>query len=100
MTSFPPGHHQLKPCRIIAAGGAKGGIGKSILAANLGVYLSRRGFRTVLVDLDLGAANLHLYMGVWALKHRIDDYLDKKAHRLDAIAVETDPGPRLIGGGS
>jgi flagellar biosynthesis protein FlhG len=98
--SAAPGQHPSTSCRIIAVGGAKGGVGKSILAANLGVFLSRRGYRTVLVDLDLGAANLHLYMGVWGLKHRIDDYLDKQSDCLDAIAVETDHGPRLIGGGS
>ncbi len=100
MTTISSGYPPSAPGRIIAVGGAKGGIGKSILAANIGVYLSRRGFRTVLVDLDLGAANLHLYMGEWALKHRIDDYLDRKADRLEAIAVETKHGPRLIGGGS
>lgn len=70
------------------------------MAANLGVYLSKHGFRTVVMDLDLGAANLHLYMGEWALKHRIDDYLDKKADHLNAIRVETKHGPSLIGGGS
>jgi flagellar biosynthesis protein FlhG len=100
MTSSPTANQPSTPCRIIAVGGAKGGIGKSILAANIGVYLARRGFRTVLVDLDLGAANLHLYMGAWGLKHRIDDYLDKQFDSLDAIAVATDHGPLLIGGGS
>ena len=86
--------------RIIAVGGAKGGVGKSLLAANLGVYLASRGFRTVVVDLDLGAANLHLYLGAWALKYRINDYLDKKVRDLSAIAVSTDYGLQLIGGGS
>ena len=86
--------------RVIAIGGAKGGVGKSVLAANLGVYLASRGFRTVVVDLDLGAANLHLYLGVWALKHRINDFLDKKVDNLDDIAVPTEYEVRLIGGGS
>lgn len=85
---------------VVAIGGAKGGIGKSLLAANLAVHLANRGRRTVAVDLDLGAANLHLYLGVWALEHRINDYLDKKWEQLDQIAVETRYGPRLIGGGS
>ena len=85
--------------RVIAVGGAKGGVGKSILAANLGVYLATRGFRTVVVDLDLGAANLHLYLGVWALKHRINDFLDKKVDNLAEIAVDTAYDVRLIGGG-
>jgi flagellar biosynthesis protein FlhG len=70
------------------------------MAANIGVYLASRGHRTVLVDLDLGAANLHLYLGVWALRHRINDYLDKKVHDLESIAVETEHGPAIIGGGS
>ena len=85
---------------IIAIGGAKGGVGKSLLAANLGVYLAAQGHRTVVVDLDLGAANLHLYLGVWALRHRINDYLDKKVADLDSIAVKTEYGPEVIGGGS
>jgi flagellar biosynthesis protein FlhG len=86
--------------RVIAVGGAKGGVGKSVLAANLGVYLAARGFRTVVIDLDLGAANLHLYLGVWALKHRINDFLDKKVDNLADIAVPTEYDLRLIGGGS
>jgi flagellar biosynthesis protein FlhG len=86
--------------RVIAVGGAKGGVGKSILAANLGAYLALRGFRTVVIDLDLGAANLHLYLGAWALKHRINDFLDKKFDKLTDIAVSTEYDVRLIGGGS
>jgi flagellar biosynthesis protein FlhG len=86
--------------RIIAVGGAKGGVGKSLVAANIGVYLASLGKKTVLVDLDLGAANLHLYLGVWGLKYRIDDYLDKKVPDLASIAVPTQYGPLLIGGGS
>jgi flagellar biosynthesis protein FlhG len=89
-----------KQGRLIAVGGAKGGVGKSVLAANLGVYLATRGFRTVVIDLDLGAANLHLYLGVWALKHRINDFLDKKVDSLAEIAVTTEYDLRLIGGGS
>ncbi len=90
----------LDPGKIIAIGGAKGGVGKSILAANLGTFLARQGKKTVLLDLDLGGANLHLYMGVWALKHRINDFLDKKVSSLEEIAVQTPHGPLLIGGGS
>jgi flagellar biosynthesis protein FlhG len=85
---------------IIAIGGAKGGVGKSLIAANIGVYLASQGHRTVLMDLDLGAANLHLYLGVWALRHRINDYLDKKVDDLESIAVETEHGLSIIGGGS
>jgi flagellar biosynthesis protein FlhG len=85
--------------KMIAIGGAKGGIGKSLFVANLGVFLSRLGKKTVVVDLDLGGANLHLYMGVWSLTHRIDDFLTKRVTTIDDIIMPTRYGPLLIGGG-
>ena len=88
------------PGKIIAVGGAKGGIGKSLFVANLGVFLSQLGKKTVVVDLDLGGANLHLYMGVWSLRHRIDDYLSNKVAKLTEVMTPTQYGPMLIGGGA
>ena len=38
----------------------KGGVGKSLVAANLSVALGQAGKRVVLADLDLGASNLGL----------------------------------------
>lgn len=85
--------------KTIAIGGAKGGIGKSFMAANLGVALAGQGKRTVLVDLDLGGANLHLFLGVWSLPRRIDDFLKKRVTRIDEVIVPTKYGVGLIGGG-
>ena len=45
--------------RIWAVGGGKGGIGKTFLAANLATVAARMGCSVLLVDLDLGGANLH-----------------------------------------
>ena len=86
--------------RIIAVGGAKGGIGKSILATNLGVFLARSGKKTVVVDLDLGGANLHLYLGITRMQHSINDFLDRTAPSLESIMTQTSHGPWLIGGDS
>lgn len=86
--------------RIIAVGGAKGGIGKSIFASNLGIYLSSLRKRTVLVDLDLGGANLHLYLGERFLKYNINDFLNKNVSSLTDIMISTKYGPDLVGGGS
>ena len=85
---------------IIAVGGAKGGIGKSIFAANLGVFLASKGKRTVLVDLDLGGANLHLYLGETLLEKNINDFLSRRTPTLEKIMVPTLYGPQLIGGDS
>ncbi|HOV84765.1 MAG TPA: P-loop NTPase [Syntrophobacteraceae bacterium] len=86
--------------RLIAVGGAKGGIGKSLFAANLGVLLSSRGYRVVLVDLDLGGANLHLYLGKTFLPRCINDFLEKRTPRIEDALTETQYGPGLIGGDS
>jgi flagellar biosynthesis protein FlhG len=52
------------PARLVSVSGAKGGVGKSVLAANLAVYLASIGRRVVLVDADTGGANLHTILGV------------------------------------
>lgn len=86
--------------KIIAVGGAKGGIGKSLFAVNLGVFLSARGYRVVLVDLDLGGANLHLYLGKTNLPCCINDFLNRQVGRIEETMADTRYGPRLIGGDS
>jgi len=50
--------------RAIAVTGGKGGIGKSALAVNLAVTYASLGARTLLVDGDLGMADLNLLLGV------------------------------------
>ena len=86
--------------KIIAVGGAKGGIGKSIFSANLAVLLASRGMRTVLVDLDLGGANLHLYLGETFLASNINDFLAKRVPTLEEIMVPSKYGVKLVGGDS
>lgn len=49
--------------RVLAVAGAKGGVGKTLLAANLGVYLATIGRRVVAADADPAGANLHGFLG-------------------------------------
>ena len=49
---------------IIPIAGGKGGVGKSLIAANLAIVLARLGHKTIGIDLDLGAANLHSCLGL------------------------------------
>ena len=49
--------------QIIPVASGKGGVGKSLLSANLAIALGQQGNKVVLVDLDLGASNLHLVIG-------------------------------------
>jgi flagellar biosynthesis protein FlhG len=49
---------------VIAVGGGRGGVGKSIVAVNLGVYLAQLGRTVVLIDADPHGTELHTMLGV------------------------------------
>jgi flagellar biosynthesis protein FlhG len=50
--------------RLIAVAGGKGGVGKSTVAVNLAIAYAGRGAKVLLVDTDLGMADLSLLLGV------------------------------------
>jgi flagellar biosynthesis protein FlhG len=75
--------------RVVAIGGGKGGFGKSLVSANLGIALAERGSKVVLVDADLGGANLHTCLGVAQPKVSLSDFVEKRAERLEDVVVPT-----------
>jgi flagellar biosynthesis protein FlhG len=75
--------------RIIAVGGGKGGIGKSMVSANMGVSLAQRGYRVVLIDADLGGANLHTCLGISPPTVTLSDFVTRQATDLKDVAVAT-----------
>ena len=52
------------PVQVIAVTGGKGGVGKSNVSINLGVCLAEMGRRVVILDADLGLANLDILLGI------------------------------------
>lgn len=86
--------------RIIAVAGAKGGVGKSTFAANLGIFLASRSYRTTLLDLDGYGAKLHLYLGEIMVPSSVNDFLSRPSAQLEDVAVPTRFGPTLLGGDS
>src|SRR5882724_10833048 len=89
--AFPRAKSPPKPKtrarRIIAVGGGKGGIGKSLVSANLGIALAQRGSSVVLVDADLGGANLHSCLGVAQPQVSLSDFVNRNVARLEDVAV-------------
>jgi len=75
--------------RVLAVGGGKGGIGKSLISANLGIALAGRGARVALVDADLGGANLHTCLGVPQPKVTLSDFIERRVSTLESVVVET-----------
>jgi len=87
--------------RIIAVGSGKGGVGKSLMSANFGVALARRGRRVVLVDADLGGANLHTCLGMETPKVSLSSFITRKVESLESVVVPTGvPGLSLVSGAS
>ena len=77
-----------KPFFIPIASG-KGGVGKSILAANLAVALANTGHSVVAIDLDLGGSNLYSYLGLENIYSGIGDYFISKKGKLIDYLVQT-----------
>jgi flagellar biosynthesis protein FlhG len=77
---------------VIAVTSGKGGVGKSVLAANLGLSIASTGRRVLLVDADLALANLDLMLGVSA-RRTVKTLCDGEAPIEDVI-VE---GPLGVG---
>ena len=89
-----------RPCaRILSVGGGKGGIGKSLVATNLAIELSRRGEKVVLVDADLGGANLHTGLGLEPPKRTLQDFLEGRARHIEEVLTPTGlPNLALVSG--
>ncbi len=72
------------PLRVIAVTSGKGGVGKSNIVVNLGLALARQGLKVLLIDADLGLANLDILLGLTA-RFTIDDVLSLKQPLSGAI---------------
>jgi flagellar biosynthesis protein FlhG len=86
---------------LVPVASGKGGVGKSLITANLGLSLARKGKTVIMVDLDLGGSNLHSFIGVKNKHTGIGGYIYKQAKSLEECILPTEyPGLFLIPGDS
>jgi len=82
------------PVRVIAVTGGKGGVGKTNVSVNLGVALAMAGERVLLMDADLGLANVDVALG---LQPRVNlSHVIKGDCALDDVLIEGPQGLRII----
>lgn len=86
--------------RIVSIASGKGGVGKSVVAANLALLLAKSGRRVVLADLDIGGADSHILFGLLNPPLTLTDFLARRVERLDDVAqaLPVQGGLRIIPG--
>ncbi|MCL4503424.1 MAG: MinD/ParA family protein [Deltaproteobacteria bacterium] len=85
---------QRTPPRVIAVTSGKGGVGKSNIVANLGVAMSQSGYRVMLIDADLGLANLDILLGLTP-QHTIKDFFSLR-QSLSQVIMQGPAGLKVL----
>jgi flagellar biosynthesis protein FlhG len=86
--------HSMHPVQVIAVTGGKGGVGKSNVSVNMSIALAEMGRRVVLLDADLGLANIDVLLGITA-KNNISNVLNGEISLRDVL-VNGPGGVRII----
>lgn len=84
--------------RVIAITSGKGGVGKTNLALNLAIELQRLGRMCVLLDADMGMANVHLLAGINP-RHDLRELILDPARKITDLIMEGPEGIGIIPGG-
>ena len=79
----------MKPPVILCVTSGKGGVGKTSLTVNMAFALSRKGKRVLIVDGDLGLANIDVLLAL-KVKQTIRDVLERGGDPLDAV-IDVEP---------
>jgi len=74
---------------IIAVGGGKGGVGKSLVTSSLGISLAQRGKKVVLIDADLGGANLHTCLGLTMPTRTLSDFISRRVDSIEDVVLDS-----------
>lgn len=87
-----------EPVRVIAVTGGKGGVGKTNVSVNLGIALAELGRRVMLLDGDLGLANIDVVLGMHA-KYNLSHVMNGECS-LEEIIITGPNGMKVVPGAS
>ena len=86
------------PVQVIAVTGGKGGVGKTSVAVNLATAMAQAGRRVMLLDGDLGLANVDVFLGLTP-RHTMAHVLSGE-YTLEEIILESPQGLQVVPGAS
>ena len=84
--------------KIMSVTSGKGGVGKTTITCNLAMMLSSRGNRVLILDGDVGMANVDIFFGVRPVHHISDVISGEK--KIQQVIVEAAKNVDVIPGGS
>ncbi len=87
-----PSERKVPHTMAITSG--KGGVGKTLVTVNLAINYARQGLKVLLIDADLGLANIDVVLGVTP-KFTIEDVLSGEL-TLDEVAIPGPPGITIL----
>ena len=92
------GHSERQAARVLTVTSGKGGVGKSSLVVNLALALANMGQRVLIIDADIGMANIDVILGCtanYSLAHLLNG-----SRTLDEVIVTGPRNVRFLSGGS
>ncbi|MES9904082.1 MAG: MinD/ParA family protein [Sedimenticola sp.] len=87
-----------EPVRVMAVTGGKGGVGKTNVAVNLSVAFAELGKRVMLLDADLGLANIDVMLGLHP-EHDLSHVLSGERN-LEEVVIDGPLGIKVVPGAS
>jgi flagellar biosynthesis protein FlhG len=98
----PAGRSDASPSKgpsVWAVVGGKGGVGRSLLVANMGIQMARLGKRVAVADLDFDGANLHTYLGIATPSRTLEKLPSNGEGSLSSLLLDTSvSGLKLLAG--
>lgn len=88
----------IKKARIFSITSGKGGVGKTSIAVNLAYALEQQNKKTLIIDADLGLANVNILLGIttkWTLQHVI-----QQEKTIPEVIVTSPEGLQILPAGS
>ncbi|MDX1795231.1 MAG: MinD/ParA family protein [Hydrogenovibrio sp.] len=83
-----------KPVRVLAVASGKGGVGKTNVSVNLAISMSKLGNRVLLMDADMGLANVDIMLGLQT-KYNLSHVLDGEK-TLKEVMVDAPGGVKIV----
>ncbi len=88
---------KVETARFVVVASGKGGVGKSLVTLNMAISLAKSGKKVLVIDMDVGFANLDVLAGI-NVKHSLKDFFNGFA--LEDVLEKTKYGFWLLSGGN